>query len=54
MSCFLAFDNVVVWLSGGALDSISVDNPRRRRRTRLVIGWVTVRGFKSRSHHHSI
>jgi len=33
-----------VWPSGGALVSINVVVLRRAR---LVVGWVTVRGFKS-------
>jgi len=38
---------VPVWRSDGALDSISVV---ALRRARLVLGWVTVRGFDSRWH----
>ena len=38
---------VAVWRSGSALVPIDLINVRRAR---LVLGWVTVRGFKSRAH----
>jgi len=37
--------SVADWLSGNALVLINVVGLRRHRRARLVLGWVTVRGY---------